>query len=179
MSCSSTCRCFRAAARVLKHRLLLKSCSSEKTRYFENHNLKKLGCMIYPSLRKTGFFRCSRSCHCFWTTTQKLAHEILCNSKNARTFLNSQPQKTQLYDTSYFFQSQAPAVVVRRVCACFYLVCIAGSVFIQVYMCFRRVNPNPTTHLAPPRSLSHTFLPLPPFHPSLPTIPRARSPHAC
>jgi len=135
--------------------------------------------MIYPSLRKTGFFSNSRSCHCFWTTTRKLAHEILCISENTRTFLNSQPQKTQLYDTSYFFNLKHQPLLLDA-CARVYILCVSRDPSSFKYTCvFDASTPIQPHTSPPPRSLSHTFLPLPPFTPSLPTIPRARSPHAC
>ena len=121
--------------------------------------------MIYPSLRKTGFFRCSRSCHCFWTTTQKLAHEILCNSKNARTFLNSQPQKTQLHDTSYFINFKHQPLLLDA-CARVFILCASRDLSSFKYTCVfdasTPIQPRTSPHLDPFLILSSP-LPFPLF----------------
>ena len=53
---------FRAAVRVLKHVLLLKSCSVEKIRHFETHNLRKFGVEDF-------FLQLLKNCQSFWKTT--------------------------------------------------------------------------------------------------------------
>ena len=51
------CRCLWATARTLKHGFLLNPCVLENTKTLENHNLRKLSCMINPILRLIEFLQ--------------------------------------------------------------------------------------------------------------------------
>ena len=82
---TSICRCFWATARMLKHRLLSKSCTKKNTRTLETHIPRKLICMITLILRKLNFSSLSRTCRCVCATTRVLKHRLMsesCNSEN-------------------------------------------------------------------------------------------------